>query len=106
MTAPTTRASRAPSPAVSSLQAAHDVFGAQPRDVLFHIDTATDGLSWCESLFLAIETLQKSGGGSAHIKHLASVGYYIAETIGANVTSSSDEMECCINAAEADGVQA
>ena len=99
MAAQSTRAS-AQSP-VSPLAAAHAVFGERPRDVLFHIDAATDGLSWCEAVFLAIEALHEQGGGSAHIKHLASVGYYIAESIGANVMGVREEMQAHIEAAEA-----
>lgn len=86
---------------ISPLAAAHAVFGERPRDVLFHIDAATDGLSWCEAVFLAIKALHEQGGGSIHIKHLASVGYYITESIGASVMGVREEMQTCIEAAEA-----
>jgi hypothetical protein len=91
----------APAPITTSpFEACHAVFGERPRDVLFHIDTATDGLSWCEAIFLAIEVLHENGG-EIYIRRLANVGYYIAESIGANVMGERDQMQTRIEAAEA-----
>ena len=103
MAAQSTRAS-AQSP-VSPLAAAHAVFGERPRDVLFHIDAATDGLSWCEAVFHAIEVLHEKGGGEIHIKRLASLGRYVSSDISNHIGAEHDKMAEAIEAAEAGEVQ-
>jgi hypothetical protein len=89
-----------PAPTSTPIEAASAVFGERPKDVLFHIDIATDALSWCEAVFLAIKALHEQGD-SVHIKHLANVGYYVAESIGANMEGSREKMMACISAAQA-----
>jgi len=59
------------------------------------VDLASVGveaLDWLGAVCHAIERLHESGGGTIHIKYLASLGRYVACDIGETLASERDHL--------------
>lgn len=85
----------------SPLDAARAVLGECPRDVLYRIDAAIEGLNWGESLFVAIDALCEQGasGNAMHIQRLAGVGSYLAGRIGIDAQEWREELQTSVDVA-------
>jgi hypothetical protein len=85
--------SKAPTP----IEAATAVFGENPADVLFALESATRSLNWLEAIFDAIGALYNRDHptDALNISLLAEAGAFIAERASSNAHDS--HAQWCIN---------
>lgn len=95
-----TAALKATTPLASRIDTAKAVFGKQPSDVVFELDTAAEALGWLEALCFAMKTMSQSDL-PGYVERLAEVGISIAEDAIASASQASTEMTASIEAAAA-----
>jgi len=68
---------------------------AQSQSLIQAVDLASisiEALDWLGAVCHAIERLHENGGGTIHIKYLASLGRYVASDIGGLLACERDQL--------------